>query len=227
MIEEPKVSISWVNYKIFELIHNSPLASNGWRFDNESMNIRNKKGFTLLELLIVFGIMAVLVTAVILILNPAELFAQARDSQRISDLGTLKSAIALYLSTVSSYNLGDPSNCYVYATSKSVIGANCGGRHAGSNVEGTSFLTDGTGWVPIDFNAVPGGSPLTALPKDPRNDDTYFYSYAANTATGVFELSAKMESKRYSQGGPDDLETADGGNQPGIYEVGNDSGLDL
>lgn len=209
------------------VIHISSLASESGRFDNEDMRNKNKKGFTLIELLIVIGIIVVLATAVILILNPAQLFAQARDSQRISDLGTLKSAIALYLSTVSSYNLGNSANCYAYVPSKGTIGANCGGRHAGSNIIGNSLLSDGTGWLPVDFNAVPGGSPLSALPKDPRNDDTYFYSYAANTATGVFELNANMESGRYGQGGSDDVETVDGGNKPDVYEIGNDPGLDL
>ena len=61
-----------------------------------------QKGFTLLELIIVIGILAVLATVSVLVLNPAQLFAQDRDTTRISDLGTLRSAIGLYLSSVSS-----------------------------------------------------------------------------------------------------------------------------
>ena len=52
------------------------------------------KGFTLLELLIVIGILAILAGVVVLVLNPAELLRQARDSQRISDLSTMRSAIS-------------------------------------------------------------------------------------------------------------------------------------
>lgn len=44
------------------------------------MFLANRKGFTLIELLIVIGILAVLATAVIMVLNPAELLKQARDS---------------------------------------------------------------------------------------------------------------------------------------------------
>jgi prepilin-type N-terminal cleavage/methylation domain-containing protein len=41
------------------------------------------KGFTLIELLIVIAILAILATAVVLVLNPAQILAQARDAQRI------------------------------------------------------------------------------------------------------------------------------------------------
>ena len=58
-----------------------------------------KKGFTLIELLIVIAILAILATTVVLVLNPAQILAQARDAQRISDLSSIKSAIALYLAT--------------------------------------------------------------------------------------------------------------------------------
>ena len=59
-----------------------------------------KKGFTLIELLIVIGILAILIAAVVVVLNPAQLLKQARDSQRMSDVGSLESAINLYLATV-------------------------------------------------------------------------------------------------------------------------------
>jgi type IV pilus assembly protein PilA len=43
-----------------------------------------KAGFTLIELLIVIGVLAILATVVVLVLNPTEMFKQARDSQRLS-----------------------------------------------------------------------------------------------------------------------------------------------
>ncbi|OHA53343.1 MAG: hypothetical protein A3A30_02395 [Candidatus Terrybacteria bacterium RIFCSPLOWO2_01_FULL_48_14] len=55
------------------------------------------RGFTLLELIIVIAILAILAVVITLALNPAETLARARDSQRLSDLGSLKSAIGLYL----------------------------------------------------------------------------------------------------------------------------------
>jgi len=55
------------------------------------------RGFTLIELLVVIAILAVLAVAVVVVLNPAELIKQARDTTRISDLAALNSAISLYL----------------------------------------------------------------------------------------------------------------------------------
>ena len=63
-------------------------------------NRKNRKGFTLIELLVVIAIIAVLAVVVVLTLNPAELLRQARDSNRLSDFATMKSAISLYATDV-------------------------------------------------------------------------------------------------------------------------------
>lgn len=46
-----------------------------------------KKGFTLIELLIVIALVAILASSVILGLNPARQFSQARNSQRWTHVG--------------------------------------------------------------------------------------------------------------------------------------------
>ena len=56
-----------------------------------------KRGFTLIELLVVIAIIAILAVVVVLVLNPAELLKQSRDSNRLSDLSTLKTGISLYI----------------------------------------------------------------------------------------------------------------------------------
>ena len=58
------------------------------------------KGFTLLELLIVIAIIAILSVVLIVALNPAETLRKTRDSQRISDLSSLKTALGIYVTTI-------------------------------------------------------------------------------------------------------------------------------
>lgn len=55
-----------------------------------------KKGFTLIELLIVIGILAVLLTIVLVALNPARQFSQANNTKRRSDVNALLNAIHQY-----------------------------------------------------------------------------------------------------------------------------------
>ena len=57
---------------------------------------KKRGGFTLIELLIVIAIIAILAVAVVITLNPAEMLAQGRDANRLSDLSTFNSAMNLY-----------------------------------------------------------------------------------------------------------------------------------
>jgi len=55
--------------------------------------ISKNKGFTLIEILVVIGIIAVLATIVLIAINPARQFAQARDTQRVSNLNVILNAV--------------------------------------------------------------------------------------------------------------------------------------
>lgn len=56
-------------------------------------NLKKQKGFTLIEILVVIGIIAILAAVVIVALNPARQFAQARNTQRWSNVNTLLNAV--------------------------------------------------------------------------------------------------------------------------------------
>ena len=175
-----------------------------------------KKGFTLIELIIVIGILAILATVVVLVLNPAQLLAQARDSQRMSDLSSVKNAIALYLATADSPAVG--------ATSKGTVSTVCwfGACTTACSGISTSTAVDGTGWVNVKLTDTTGGSPLSALPLDPSQTATYQYAYIGDATNLTFELNANLESTKYSG-----LEATDGGNCSSVYEIGTAPGLAL
>jgi prepilin-type N-terminal cleavage/methylation domain-containing protein len=193
-----------------------------------------QKGFTLIELLVVIAIVAVLAVVVILTLNPAELIRQARDSNRLSDLSTLRTAIGLYMVDNTSPNLASTTLGYTacYVSTPSGTGtttAKCGlfsgsGITAISSSSAANYLkVDGTGWLPVVLSSLSVGAPIGSLPVDPLNSAAYFYAYAASASPMTFELDAFLESTKYRATFP----VNDGGNRADVYEVGSAPGLSL
>jgi len=170
----------------------------------------HKKGFTLIELIIVIALIALLATTVILVINPVKIFQEARDSQRMADLGQMNSAMSLMLATSSSQpSLGTVGTCY-----KNKATQNCMTRHTPNLVASST--------VPVNLGASPA---ISAWPLDPKNDATYFYSYSADVL-GQWEFVAAMESVRYgSAGSAENVVAVDGGNQAALFEVGTNVNL--
>lgn len=72
---------------------------------------RKCSGFTLIEVLVVIGIVAVLAAIVIVAINPARQFAQARNSQRQANVAVLLNAIGQRLADNKGVFSGGTPNC--------------------------------------------------------------------------------------------------------------------
>jgi prepilin-type N-terminal cleavage/methylation domain-containing protein len=66
--------------------------------NNEKRIAKRNSGFTLIEVLIVIGIIAILAAVVLVAINPSRQFAQARNSQRVSNVNALINAIGQNIS---------------------------------------------------------------------------------------------------------------------------------
>ncbi len=191
---------------------------------------KNIKSFTLIELLVVLALVAILSVVVILTLNPAELIKQARDSNRLSDLSTINTALNLFSADVTSGFMGTSTIVYVSIPSASPTCSGVGLPALPStytyNCVTTANLrnTDGTGWIPVNFQRISSNSPISQLPVDPINTTStrLYYTYVAG---GSWELNATVEASKNKLGGSGDLVSKDGGSAASQYEIGNNLNL--
>lgn len=213
------------------------------------MKKNKNKGFTLLELLIVIAIIAILSVALVIVLNPAETLRKARDAQRISDLSTLKTAIGLYMTSSTTPTLGSSASNATCKTEPGTAWGSSGTYKIWYSLPSTSAITDvtldastavtpavqvavpgltaGTGWIPVNFDSLTGGSPISNIPVDPVNtisslsavaSTDLVYRYACSVTPLAFEIDAQLESTAYTS--TDNKLTSDGGNSTAYYETG-------
>jgi prepilin-type N-terminal cleavage/methylation domain-containing protein len=193
-----------------------------------------KRGFTLIELLVVIAILAVLAVAVVLVLNPAELLKQSRDSTRLSDMATLNSALSLYYTDVLGADSSQwpAASTYCTAVINSAVGwagwSTCTHVATTTGVNSTS-----AGWIPINFSLISSGSPLTKDPVDPNNNvaschgaagvtnGLCAYTFIASSTAGTYKLETLMESSKFSYGGSSDVVSKDSGVSTSTYEIGS------
>ncbi|OGH23528.1 MAG: hypothetical protein A2698_00685 [Candidatus Levybacteria bacterium RIFCSPHIGHO2_01_FULL_42_15] len=103
-------------------------------------SVKKQRGFTLIELLVVIGILAILLSIVLIAINPARQFGQANNTKRRSDTTAILNAIGAYAAD----NKGNlPSGIPATAAT----------------------ITDGTGGANVCSALMP--TYISALPADP------------------------------------------------------------
>jgi prepilin-type N-terminal cleavage/methylation domain-containing protein len=171
----------------------------------------HSSGFTLIELLVVIAIIAILAVVVVLTLNPAQLLAQSRDANRVSDMATLTSALNLYTTDqagAATFNMGNASDTYISvydpaATSTNncpslgLAALNASSGQAWLCASSSSYRTNAAGWIPVNLSQISAGSPIGNLPVDPTNQTSTGLFYAYNTNGPQFEVTADLESQKY------------------------------
>ncbi len=148
--------------------------------------MKNRRAFTLIELLVVIAILAVLSVSAILVLKPADLIKQSRDSVRLSDLTNLNKSLSL-AQIQGITNLGQTNVVYL-SLADNGVDDNSNGIEDDCDDPGFNLpqlpspwrykcvtsanyrKSDGTGWLPVNLNSIPTGSPLPVLPVDPKQN---------------------------------------------------------
>ena len=156
--------------------------------------MNKQKGFTLIEMLVVIAIIAILAGAVLLAINPAETMRKSRDSTRLSDMDTLRSAINM-------------------ALAEGEITLVVGEGNSIDDTQETDGINGYIKYAKVDPTGTGLAKYISALPKDPLNDGVHVYTF--KSTLDDYEINAVLESAS-NEGRMRD----DGGDNPAVFEVG-------
>ena len=213
---------------------------------------RRRKGFTLIELIITVAVIAALATTVILVINPVNLFKEARDSQRIADLEQMSRAVSLYAANVGDIptsicngmcHVGLPAELLNNRGTKGLgTATKCGNRYMTGNnnttVTSTVQSVDVNGWPGVDLTAISLGTPMSAWPLDPKTvvnlnagstsvifATSYYYSFACYADPVAASTGWEFSANLESAKYASSNAEADGGTDLRLYDVGTNIGL--
>lgn len=136
------------------------------------------KGFTLIELMVVVGILGVLTILALVTINPAEAQKKARDTQRLKDMATVQSIVEQYLTD-------NPGALTLTSSDTSA---------AGSNNCATGWLTTAMASGGVNANLCKYAS---VLPIDPVGRATSVTTSTGTTASKNAYYSIRWNGSAY------------------------------
>jgi prepilin-type N-terminal cleavage/methylation domain-containing protein len=145
---------------------------------------KNKKGFTLLEILLVIGIIATLAVIIIVALDPGKRFEDARNSRRLSDIQSILSAVQQYMVD----NQGAlPDGISETETQIGASNINCADTVTSSTV--CHVTTQDCADLSSETTGL--GHYLKTIPVDPQNGDADYTHYSVEVdANGIVTVRA-------------------------------------
>ena len=136
-----------------------------------------KKGFTLLEILLVVGIIAILAGIVILAINPAKQLADTRNAQRRSD-------VLAILNAVYQYEIDKNGAAPATVLTSGLCSDN-------GNLIATSSATTTAAIDLYDYLVTGSSTYLNAMPKDPLASTSTGYGIVKSSTTGRITVCAQ------------------------------------
>lgn len=142
-----------------------------------------KRGFTLIEILLVVAILAILLVVVFAALNPATRLQDTRNARRWNDVNNILTAI--HTCVVDDGTSGALANCGVTDGSPGTLREIVNGASSGCGV--VCGVADGEC---EDMAALVSGGYLASLPVDPTAPATDHTSYSVISNDGVVTVAA-------------------------------------
>lgn len=123
-----------------------------------------RKGFTLIEILIVVAIIAILASVILVGLGPTQ--SLGRDARRVSDLQEIQNGLELYY--------------------------NANGQYPDTN--STAAWGPATTANTFSYDLVNAGIGISSVPSDPSSGRSYDYGYATNGTSYILEATLENGS---------------------------------
>lgn len=131
------------------------------------LKLNKKNGFTLIELIVVIGILAILASMLLFVLNPVEQFQKANDARRKSDLSQIQKSLEQYYQDHGVYPVTSGSTPPTYEI---------------LNFQNNQTISWGSSWQPY----------MNLLPKDPSYPNKTYVYYSSKDGQ-TYWLYASLE----------------------------------